>query len=126
MLAACAVFQSTSSALPLEVHPSPCGSIISSTAFEKSGRLYVSGMARKESAACLGRIDVQLTGSDGRIVAAKGDSIQTPAPRPGGGRLATGFFAVSFPLEEARQSAKIRVVHNSEIHASATYEFVKG
>jgi hypothetical protein len=62
-------------------------------------------------------VDIQLVDANGQIVAEKRDTIRSSRPRPGGGKLSTDSFIASFPLAEARQAVKVRVVYHGGSHS---------
>jgi len=120
-LTACAsldtLFKQSDSPLPIEVRHSGNGRIMSFRAFETPDRLYVSGSANKNHLSSIGHIDVQLIGANEQVISEKRDKIEAIRPRPGGGKLSTDSYVASFPLSEARQAVKIRVIYHSGSHS---------
>ena len=120
-LTACATsgpsFQQTNSPLPIEARDSGSGQVMSFRAYESSGRLYVSGSAKKHALSSGGHVDVQLVDASGRVIAEKQDSINPQHPRPGGGKRYSSSYVTSFPISEARNAAKIRVTFHSGSHS---------
>jgi hypothetical protein len=117
-LSACAsFFDQTPSPLPVEARQSGGGRITAAHAYEHSGRLYVSGSADTSPLSASGHVDIQLVDANGQIVAEKRDTIRSSRPRPGGGKLSTDSFIASFPLAEARQAVKVRVVYHGGSHS---------
>lgn len=83
---------------------------------ESSDRLYVSGSATKHRLSSDAHVDIQLISAAGRVVAEKQDDINPMHPKPGGGRRFNDSYVASFPLSEARQASKIRVIYHSGSH----------
>jgi hypothetical protein len=63
-------------------------------------------------------VDIQLIGADGRLIAEKTDYLRSPQhPRIDSGRHGHQSYVASFPLSEARQAVKIRVVYHAGQHS---------
>lgn len=106
------------SGLPIEAVHSPSGVIMSFQAHETSDRLYVAGRAKPHQLLQPMHVDIQLIGADGRLLAEKTDSLDGPRhPRTGSGRHGHRSYVASFPLSEARQAVKIRVVYHAGPHS---------
>lgn len=103
--------------LPIEVKHSGSGQILSFSAYETSDRLYVSGLAKRYPLTNTAHVDIQLVRADGGVVAEKKDDINPLQPRPGGGKRFTDSYVASFPLSEAREATKIRVIYHSGSHS---------
>jgi len=110
-------FKQANSPLPIEVQHSGSGQIMSSRAHETSGRMYVAGSARKHPLSNTAHVDVQLIGSSGNVIAEDQNDINPMHPRPGGGKRFTDSYVVSFPLSEAREAVKIRVIYHGGAHS---------
>lgn len=105
------------SALPIEAIHSGSGAIMSFRAHETSDRLYVAGSAKPHQLMRPKHIDIQLVASDGRIIAEKTDDLDSSRhPRTAGGQSGRQSYVASFPLSEARQAAKIRVIYHGNAH----------
>jgi hypothetical protein len=105
------------SGLPIEAVHSGSGAILTFRAHETSDRLYVAGRARRHQLTRPMHVDIQLIGADGRLIAEKTDYPGPPQhPRIGSGRHGQSYVA-SFPLGEARQAVKIRVVYHAGQHS---------
>ena len=118
-LSACSSLDSwvkADSPLPIEVQHSGGGQILSFLAHETSDRLYVAGSARKHKLSNTAHVDIQLTGPSGEVIAEDQDDINPMHPAPGGGKRYTDSYVVSFPLSQARQAVKIRVIYHSNAH----------
>ncbi|CAN5808766.1 hypothetical protein BH09VER1_BH09VER1_32750 [soil metagenome] len=104
------------SPLPIEVHQSGSGRVMSWNAHETADRLTVSGSAKRNLLSNRAHVDVLLVGTDGLVIAEKKDAINPLHPAPGGGKRFVDSYVLSFPLSEARQAAKIRVNFHSGTH----------
>jgi len=112
-------FRTTGSSLPVETGTTAGGEILDSRAHESAERLYVSGAVEKAFGRHIpygAHVDVQLVDKAGRVVAEKQDDIDSSSPRSAGSRSGRHRFAVSFPIEEARQSAKVVVRYHLDDH----------
>ncbi len=112
-------FRTAGSPLPVETGHSAGGAILGARAHESSDRLYVSGAVEKSFGRHVpygAHVDVQLVDRAGRVVAEKQDGIEPASPRPAGSRSGRHRYAVSFPLGEARQSAKVVVRYHLDGH----------
>jgi hypothetical protein len=108
------------SGLPIEVVHSGSGIVMSFRAHETSGRLYVAGRAKPHQLVQPMHVDIQLIGADGCVVAEKTDDLDSPKhPRIGSGRHGHQSYVASFPLSEARQAVRIRVVCHRYHHGNA-------
>jgi hypothetical protein len=120
-LSACASSSWTKQAdstLPIEAIHSGSGAIMSFRAHETSDRLYVAGSAKPHQLIRPTHVDIQLVGSDGRVLAEKTDDLDSPThPRTARGRSGSQSYVASFPLSEARQAAKIRVIYHGDAHS---------
>lgn len=106
------------SGLPIEAIHSGSGAIVSFRAHETSDRLYVAGSAKPHQLMRPTHVDIQLVGSDGRVLAEKTDDLDSPMhPRTARGRNGSQSYVASFPLSEARQAAKIRVIYHGSAHS---------
>ena len=110
-------FRQANSALPIEVQHSGSGQIMSFRAHETSDRLYVAGTAQRHPLIAQAHVDIQLIGSAGNVIAEKQDDINPLRPRPGGGKRYSDSYVASFPLNEARQAATIRVIYRNGVHS---------
>jgi hypothetical protein len=108
------------SPLPLETVDTTHGHIESTRAFETKDALYVAGTMHKPPGHHIPKtahVDVELIGTNGRVLAEKKDAISPQHPRLSGGRGGKYSYVVSFPLATARQAAKIRVsYHLADTH----------
>ena len=87
-------------------------------AHETSDRLYVVGLAKPHQLVQPMHVDIKLIGADGRVIAEKTDRLDAPQhPRTSSGSLGHQSYVASFPLSEARQVAKIRVVYHTGQHS---------
>ncbi|HEY5707230.1 MAG TPA: hypothetical protein VIS96_16850 [Terrimicrobiaceae bacterium] len=106
------------SVLPIEAVDFGSGTIRSFRAHETSDRLYVAGHAKPHRLTRPTHVDIQLIAADGRIVAEKIDDLDSPQhPRSASGRREHQFYVASFPLNEARQAVKIRIVDHGDAHS---------
>jgi hypothetical protein len=110
-------FKQADSPLPIEVQHSGGGQILSFRAHETSDRLYVAGSARKHRLSNTAHVDIQLIDSSGNVIAEDQNDINPVHSRPGGGKRFTDSYVVSFPLSEARQAVKIRVIYHGMTHS---------
>lgn len=106
----------TNSPLPIEVHHSGSGRVMSFSAHETADRLTVSGSAKRNPLTNGAHVDVLLVGTDGGVISEKKDAINSPHPAPGGGKRFVDSYVVSFPLSEARQAVKIQVNYHPGTH----------
>jgi hypothetical protein len=107
----------TASGLPIEAVHSESGAIMSFRAHETPDRLYVFGRAKTHQLKRPMHVDVQLIGPNGGVVAQRTDGLDTPHhPRSSPGRHEKELYVASFPLSEARQAVKIRVVYRESAH----------
>jgi len=104
------------SPLPIEVQHSGGGQIMSFRTHETSEQLYVAGTARRHKLSNKAHVDIQLIGPSGNVIAEDQNDINPMHPRPGGGKRFTDSYVVSFPLSQARQAVKIRVIYHSNAH----------
>jgi len=104
------------SPLPIEVHHSGSGQVMSFRAHETFGQLYVAGTARKHRLSNAAHVDIQLIGPSGEIIEEEQNDINPAHPAHGGGKRFTDSYVVSFPLSAARQAAKIRVIYHGSSH----------
>ena len=104
------------SSLPIEFIQTGSGQIMSSRAHETSDRLYVTGTALPFLSNAAAHVDIQLVDGGGGIVAAKRDRIEASHPRTGRSRNRHLPYVASFPLSEAQQAAKVRVICHSDAH----------
>lgn len=111
------LFKQSKSSLPIEVTHQGRGKILSFRAYETPERLYVSGSAKKFPLSSVGHVDIQLVGSTGHVLTEKQDDIEPTAFRRGGARQFTDIYVASFPLSEARQAARIRIVYHTSKHS---------
>ena len=110
-------FKLADSPLPIEVQHSGGGQVLSFRAHETSDRLYVAGSARKQKLSNSAHVDIHLIGPSGHVIAEDQDDINPTHPRRGGGQRFTDSYVVSFPLSQARQAVKIRVIYHSSSHS---------
>jgi hypothetical protein len=119
-LPACAsssLIKQADSGLPIEVVHSGSGTIVSFRAHEASDRLYVAGRAKPHQLTQPMHVDIQLIGAGGRVIAEKTDDLDSPQhPRSGSRRRGHRSYLASFPLSDARQAVKIRVVYHGDDH----------
>jgi hypothetical protein len=106
-------FKQTDSALPIQA----ADNISNPRAFETSRRLIVAGSVNPALRSPSAHVDVQLVGSSGQILAEKVDRLTWPHPRTGGGRHGNCSFTGGFPLDVARQAARIVVSFKSGPHS---------
>jgi hypothetical protein len=105
------------SGLPIETVHSGSDTIMSFRAHKIFDRLYVAGHAKPHQLMQPMHVDIQLIGAGGRVIAEKTDGFNTPQhPRSGSGRHGHQSYVASFPLSDARQAVKIRVVYHSDEH----------
>jgi hypothetical protein len=103
--------------LPIETVHSGTGAVMSFRAHETSDRLYVADLAKPHQLMKPMHVDVQLIGAGGRIIAEKSDDLDSPwHPRSSSGRHRHHSYVASFPLGQARQAEKIRVVYHEGDH----------
>ncbi len=106
------------SGLPIEAVHSGSGAIMTFWAHETSDRLYVAGLAKPHQLVQPMHVDIKLIGADGRVIAEKTDRLDAPHhPRTSSGNLGRQSYVASFPLSEARQVTKIRVVYHTGQHS---------
>ena len=105
------------SGLPIEAVHSGSGTIMSFRAHETSDGLYVAGLARPHQLVQPMHVDIKLIGADGRVIAEKTEVLDAPQhPRTSSGSLRHRSYVASFPLSQARQAVKIRVVYHEGDH----------
>jgi hypothetical protein len=105
------------SAMPIEAIDLGSGNILGFRAHETSDRLYVAGIAKPHQLMRPAHVDIRLIAADGRIIGEGIEYLDSPRhPRIGHGHRGIQRFVASFPLSEARQAAKIRVVYHGGIH----------
>ena len=105
------------SGLPIEAVHSGSGTIMSFRVHETSDRLYVTGLAKPHQLMQPMHVDIQLVGAGGRVIAEKTDGINSPHhPRSASGSRGHRSYVASFPLSDARQAVKIRVVYHKGDH----------
>lgn len=110
-------FKQADSPLPIEVQHRGHGKVLSFRAHETSDRLYVSGTAKNYDSSTITHLDIQLLGADGHVLAEKQDDLDgVPQPRISRNQSGRVSYVASFPLSEARQAVKIRVIYDSEKH----------
>lgn len=120
-LAACASsggwLKQKNSALPLEAAPANSGEVVSFRAFETDERLYVAGSAKPFRFRTGTHVDVQLLDRQGQVIAERRDDIVPAHPRTAHGRGGRYSYVASFPLDVARNAAKVRIVCHAEHHS---------
>lgn len=100
-------------ALPVETVGSRSGRIVSFRAHETSDRLYVTGQAKPHQLTRPMHVDIQLIGTSGQVIAETTDNLGAPRhSRVSSGRHGRQPYVASFPLSEARQAVKIRVLYH--------------
>lgn len=105
------------SGLPIEAVHSGSGTIISLRTHETSDRLFVAGLAKPHQLMRPMHVDIQLIDANSRVIAEKTDDLDTPwDPQISSSRHGRQSYVVSFPLSDARQAVKIRVVYHSDKH----------
>lgn len=107
------------SAMPIEAIHSGSGDLISFKSHETSDRLYVSGHIKKSFGGHIpyaAHVDVLLIDTNGMVLAEKQDDIDPPSPRSARSRSGRISYVASFPLSEARQAAKIRIIYHGSAH----------
>ena len=109
-------FKQADSPLPIEVVHAGSGQIMSFRAHETSDRLYVAGIAKPFYLKSTTHVDVQLIGPAGNVIAEKQDDIDRMHPRTSRSRGGHHSYAASFPLSEAHQAARIRVIYHGDAH----------
>jgi hypothetical protein len=109
-------FKQADSPLPIEVVHAGSGQIMSFRAHETSDRLYVAGIAKPFYLKSTTHVDIQLIGPAGNVIAEKQDDIDRMHPRTSRSRGGRHSYAASFPLSEAHQAAKIRVIYHGDAH----------
>ena len=112
-------FKQAASTLPVESAVVGSGHLGSIRAHETADRLYVTGRARQPHATPHTHVDVQLLRANARVIAQGRDDIGAAQPKPGGGKRLHDSFAVSFPLSDAREADRIRVVYHTGNHSSS-------
>lgn len=103
------------SPLPIETVDATGGEIASTRAFETASKLYVAGTMRKGIGHHLhasAHVKVQLLDGAGTILAEEQDGIDPVHPRRAQARGHRYSYVASFPIETARQAAKIRVTYH--------------
>jgi len=109
-------FKQADSSLPIEIVDAGSGQITSFRAHETADRLYVAGSAKPFYLKSTTHVDVQLIGPAGNVIAEKQDDIDRVHPRTGWSRSRHHSYVASFPLSEAHQAAKIRVIYHGAAH----------
>ena len=105
------------SGLPIEAVHSGSGTIISLRTHETSDRLFVAGLAKSHELMRPMHVDIQLIDANSRVIAEKTDDLDTPwDPQISSSRHGHQSYVASFPLSDARQAVKIRVVYHSDKH----------
>lgn len=107
------------SPLPLEVVDTTHGHIETTRAFETANTLYVTGRMHKPIGHHIpssAHVDVRLIGRNGQVLQEKQDDITAHHPRLSTGRGGKYSYVVSFPLDQARQAAKIQVRYHLNNH----------
>jgi hypothetical protein len=105
------------SGLPIEAVHSGSGTIISFRAHETSDRLFVAGRAKPHQLVRPMHVDIQLIDANGRVIAEGTDDLDTPRhPQISSSRRGHQSYVASFPLSDARQAVKIRVVYHGDYH----------
>jgi hypothetical protein len=100
-------------ALPVETIGSRSGQIMSFRAHETPDRLYVTGQAKPHQLTRPMHVDIQLIGTNGQVIAETTDDLDAPRhPRVSSGGHGRQPYVASFPLSEARQAVKIRVLYH--------------
>jgi len=61
-------------------------------------------------------VDIQLIGPAGNVIAEKQDDIDRVHPGTSRSRGGHHSYAASFPLSEAHQAARIRVIYHGDAH----------
>jgi hypothetical protein len=106
--------------LSIEKIDSDSGTILSFRVHETSDRLYVAGRAKTHQLRRPMHVDIELIGRDGRVVAQRTDPLDSSYhPRVSSGRHGYQSYIASFPLSEARQAARIRVVYHENNHGNS-------
>ena len=113
-------FKQTDSFLPIEVVHSGSGQIMSFRAHETSHRLYVAGIAKPFYLKSTTHVDVQLIGPAGNVIAEERDDIDPAHPRTARSRSSHHSYVASFPLSEARNAARIRVIYHGDAHSKTS------
>lgn len=116
-LAACAT---TSTPLRVETVGSPHGGVGAPRTFVSGSKLYVSGSMKRHIGHALpgaAHVDIQLIGSDGRVIAEKQDEINPVHPRHDRRHMGRYAYVVSFPVELARQAVAVRVSYHPSSHS---------
>ncbi len=112
-VAGCFWTRQSEAALPVETVGSRSGQIMSFRAHETSDRLYVKGQAKSHQLMRPMHVDIQLIGTNGQVIAETTDDLDAPRhPRVSSGRHGRQPYVASFPLSEARQAVKIRVLYH--------------
>ena len=107
----------TDSGLPIEAVHSGSGTIMSFRVHETSDRLYVTGLAKPHQLTRPMHVDIQLVAASGRVIAEMTDGVDSPHhPRTVSGSRRHRSYVASFPLSDARQAMKIRVVYHYGDH----------
>ncbi len=123
-LPACASFDfftTNPSPLPIEAVDAVPRSSFSTRAFETEHNLFVTGHMQKPGGIHIpapAHVDVQLIGKDGRVLAEEQIGIDPVHPRSTRALTGRHPFVASFPIEQARKSAKIRVRYHLESHGA--------
>jgi hypothetical protein len=113
-------FKQANSSLPMEVVHAGSGRIVSFHAYETSDRLYVAGSAKPFYLKSTTHVDVQLIGPSGNVIAEERDDIDPAHPRTARSRSGHHSYVASFPLSEARNAAKIRVIYHGDAHSKTS------
>ena len=113
--AGCFWTRQSEAALPIETVGLHSGQIISFRAHETSDRLYIQGQAKPHQLTRPMHVDVQLIGANGQVIAEATDDLDAPRhPRLSSGRHGRQSYVASFPLSEARQAVKIRMLYHEK------------
>jgi hypothetical protein len=107
------------SRLPIDVVNPGGGRLAATRAYETGTRLYVMGSFQRTVGQHLpvsAHVDIQLLDARGKILATQGEDIDAKHPRFGQASGNRFSYTVSFPLETARQAARIRVLFHERLH----------
>jgi hypothetical protein len=107
------LWRQAASPLPIQA----AGDISNPQAFETSKRLIVAGSVNPAFRTPAAHVDVQLVGRSGQILAEEIDRLTWSHPRTAGGRHGNYRFTGGFPLDVARQAARIIVTFKSSPHS---------
>lgn len=107
------------SPLPIEVVNRGGGSLGTTRAYETESRLYIVGSFKRSTGRHLpvtAHVDIQLLDKGGGILASQDEEIDASHPRIAQARGNRIFYTAGFPVEAARQAAKIRILFHQELH----------